>query len=165
MKIYLGLLLGFLSFSSWALVDAKKCPAKFEITYYDISRGPLTRTVMNNPIYKMAWDKIQETKKFEQIFKITSRTDTALCVYSNGINGALLQTNNGIDELVIPYKDELYFRTKVLSFSNDYIELAVDEDSKDIYTPIKEYDSDGGYNVVGELPVGKAQAVNIEELD
>ncbi|MDD4974444.1 MAG: hypothetical protein PHY93_08830 [Bacteriovorax sp.] len=165
MKVILILTLSLFSFSTFAHVDSSKCPEKFSITYYDINRGPLTKKIEVDPFLKAGWDGVKQAQKFEQEFHLSTKSDTDLCVYINKNGAVILQTNDGVDELRVPYSNNLYFRTKVLSFSNDYIELAVDEESKNIYAPILQPNSDGGVNVIGEVEVGEAEAVNIEVLD
>jgi hypothetical protein len=164
MKVILILTLALFSFSTFAYVDSSKCPETFSITYYNINRGPLTKEIQADSTLKAGWDGVKAAQKFEQEFHLSTRSDTALCVYINKNGAAFLQTNNFVDELVIPYNNNLYFRTKVLSFTNEYIELAIDEESKDIYAPILQPDSDGGVNAVGEVEVGEAEAVNIQVL-
>jgi hypothetical protein len=164
MKIILLLNLAFFSFSTFAFIDSGKCPEKFFITYFNINRGPLTKKIVADPILKAGWDSVQEAQKFEQEFQISQRTDSSLCIYVNNNYMAYLQSNEGVDELVIPYNKGLYFRTKILTFSNDYIELAVDEDSKNILTPIHHVGLDGAI-AVGEVDVGEAEAVNIQVLE
>ncbi len=165
MKMLLVLLICFFSTTTFALVDSKNCPKSFSITYYDISRNPLTKEITENPAIKAGWETVNKDQKFEQVFTLSTRSDTALCVYVNKSVAAFLETNNGVDELMIPYKNNLYFRTKILSFSNDFIELAIDEESKDIYAAVLQPDSDGGSNQIGEVEVGQAQAVNIQVLE
>jgi hypothetical protein len=165
MKVILILIVTFYSVTSFAFVESKNCPERFSITYYDINRDPLTKEIAEDPRIKEGWDSVKKEQKFEVEFVLFTRSDTALCVYSNNMTAAFLQTNNGLDELMIPYKNNLYFRTKVLSFSREYIELAVDEESKDIYAPILQPDSDGGSNQIGEVEVGGAQAVNIQVIE
>ena len=162
MKIIIIMTVALCSLSSFAFVDSSKCPEKFAITYYDINRGPLTEKIEKDPSLKTGWDNVTQAQKYSKEFHLSTRSNTALCVYINKTGAALLQTNNGVDELVVPYSNNLYFRTKVLSFSNDYIELAIDEESKDIYAPIVQIDSDGGVNTIGEVEVGEAEAVNIQ---
>jgi hypothetical protein len=165
MKMLLILSICFFSTTTFALVDSKNCPKSFSITYYDINRNPITKEITENPAIKAGWDTVNNEQKFEQVFTLFTRSNTALCVYVNNTVAAFLQTNDGVDELMIPFKNNLYFRTKILSFSNDYIELAVDEESKDIYAAVLQPDSDGGSNQIGEIEVGQAQAVNIQVLD
>ncbi len=164
MKIFIAISLILLSTTSFAFVDSKNCPDIFSITYYNISRGPLTAEIKNDWSLKAGWDQVKEAQKLVLEFKISTRSTTALCVYTNGKVAAFLQTNDGVDELMIPYNNSLYFRTKVLSFSSEYIELAVDEESKDILAPKISIDSDGGTNVTGEFEVGEAEAVNVQVL-
>lgn len=165
MKLILSLIIATLSTSAFAIVDSKNCPDNFYITFYNISRSVLTSDIRNNSSLKAGWDTVKEAQKLEQEFKIIKRTETTSCVYSNGNQALYLWTNNNaVDELVVPYKNNLYFRTKVLSFANDYIELAIDEDSKKILVPIMSVDSNGGTKVTGEVEVGEAEAVNIQVL-
>lgn len=162
MKTVFTLLALSVSLHVSAKVESQNCPESFSISYYDITKSPLTSQIKNNPLLKQAWDAVKATQKLSQEFKISSRTSSALCVYTNGKAAVFLQTNNGVDELVVPFAQNLYFRTKVLSFANDYIELAIDEDSKKLLTPVYQIDSDGGSNVIDEVEVGTAEAVNVQ---
>lgn len=164
MKLTMAILLSFLSFSAFALVESKNCPEKFSITYSNITRAPLSSEIEDSWSVKAGWSTVTNDQSLAQEFKISTRSDTALCVYTNGKVAVFLQTNDGVDELLVPYNYNVYFRTKVLSFSNDYIELAVDKDSKNIFAPILQIDSDGGVNAAGEVKVGEAEAVNVEVL-
>ncbi|MDO9183981.1 MAG: hypothetical protein Q7U04_16315 [Bacteriovorax sp.] len=165
MKIIIALYFILQATSLFAFVNPNQCPEKFIITYYDINRGPLTKKIDADPILKAGWSVVKETQKLELEFTLLKRTEVAQCIYLNKNNQAFLQTNNGIDELVIPYVRDLYFRTKVLTFSNDFIELAVDEESKDIYAPVLQTNSRGEVSVVDEVEVGEAEAVNIQVID
>lgn len=162
MKLILSLALAIFSTLTFASVESVNCPESFSITYFNITRGPLTKIIKNNEILKAGWDSVKEAQKLELEFTISSRVDSTYCVYTNGQTTAYLQTNNGTDELVIPYGKNLYFRTRVLSFANDYIELAVDEYSKKIFTPIMKIDSNGDVKVSGEVGIGSAEAINIQ---
>lgn len=150
MKLLLILTITIFSSSTFALVDSNNCPESFSITYYNITRSPITSVIKESAALKAGWASVKEAQKLEQEFSLIKKTDKALCVYTNGTADLYLRTNNGVDEIIVPYADNLYFKTKVLSFSNDYIELAVDEDSKKIYSAI------------GEVEVGSAQGVNVQ---
>lgn len=165
MKTIFTLVALALSFLAHAKVESQNCPENFSISYYDITKSPLTTQIKNDPLLKQAWSSVKETQKLTQEFKISSRTSSALCVYTNGKAAVFLQTNNGVDELVVPFAQNLYFRTKVLSFANDYIELAIDEDSKKLLAPVYQMDSDGGSNVIDEVEVGTAEAVNVQVVE
>ncbi len=165
MKILISLMLIVISFSSEAFVNSNECPNNFVITYYNISRGPLSRSIQGNSEVRLGWESIREAQKFELDFKLVTKTSTAYCEYANGKNTATLQNKNGFDELVIPYSNNLYFRTKVLAFSDDYIELAVDEDSKKILFPVIEINSNGDSKVVDEIAIGEADGVRAEVLE
>lgn len=167
MKTFLAITLCLISFSAFSLVESKNCPDAFSISYFDISRAPLTAEIENSWSLKIAWDSIHKIQKTEQVFKISSRTNSALCVYTDGKVAAFLQTNNGIDELFVPFNENvnLFFRSKILTFSSEYIELAVDEESKSIYGQKLRSNSEGGYESIGESVIGSAQAINIQVLE
>jgi hypothetical protein len=164
MKLILCLIALSFSLSASAFVESKNCPSKIGVTLFDITRAQSREEIQNNWSVKSAWESFSNQDKLDQKFSIVSRTDSALCVYSNGHQALFLETNNGVDELVIPVNEKLYMRTKILSFGKDFIEPAIDEESKQVVAPIIQLDSDGGSMTVGEVSVGEVEAIDIDVL-
>ena len=133
MKIILSMIILTISSLSFAAVIKDECPESFTVTYYNISRGPLTKEIKDNPAFKLAWESVRENQRLLQIFSLVKKSDADVCNYLNGNKKAYLKSSGEIEVLYIPYNEKLYFRTNVLSFSKEYIELAVDENSKKIF--------------------------------
>lgn len=162
MKIILSIILLMISNLSLAKVIKEECPENFTITYYNISRGPLTKDIKNNAEVKLAWESVKEAQRFLQFFNLVKDSAADICSYSNGKKMAYIKSINEVEVLFIPYDDKLYFRTKILSFSQDYIELAVDEDSKKIFGMMKVHSGSGLPDINTEVEIGEAEAVNIQ---
>lgn len=165
MKTMFLFVLVLVSLQANAMIESQRCPEAFSISYYDISKSPLTPTIKNDRLLKKVWDSVKATQKLVQEFRILTRSSSALCAYTSGKAVAFLQTRNGFDELVVPFSQNLYFRTKVLSFELDYIELAVDDESKKLQTPVFQIDTNGRPTMIGETEVGTAEAVNVQVLE
>lgn len=165
MKLALFIILSFLSFSSFGFVDSKNCPESFVITYSNIAKAPLSLEIENSWSAKAAWSTVTPEQKIEQVFTISSRTDSSLCVYINGKVAAFLQTNDGVDELTGPYNNNVnaYLRTKVKTFSRNHIELIKDEASNTIVAPVFVMSSDS-VEVAGEVKIGTAESIEIKVL-
>lgn len=157
MKFSITLMATLFSFSAFALVESKNCPEQFVISYHKIARADLSPEIEDSWSVKAGWLTVGKELKMKEIYKISTRSNTALCVYINGKTAAFLQTNNGVDELMIPYNHNVYFRTKLNHFSRNSISIAEDQDSLSLLAPVIMPDSDGGMNVLGEVKVGSAE--------
>lgn len=164
MKLSIIALLSLFSFSAFGLVDSKNCPESFEITYTDIMRAPLSPEIEDSWSVKAGWSTLKNVTEFHQTFAISTRTNSALCVYTNGKVAVFLQTNDGVDELAVPYNHNLFFRTKIVSFSKNHIDLNMNKSSLEILAQILVPDSDGGAMAMGEVAVGEAQSVQLKVL-
>jgi hypothetical protein len=162
MKLSLALVLSFLSFSAFSYVDSKNCPEEFSITYSGLTREALTPVIDNNQIAYIVWEAVENVKEVTGTFKLSTRTESALCVYVNKNAAAFLQTNDGVDELMVGFNEVPgYFRTKVSSFSRNHIEVANDRASKSLLAPIFSNNPDST-ETLGEVVVATAQAVTIK---
>lgn len=148
MKLTMTLVLSFLSFSAFAYVDSKNCPETFTVTYSGLQ---INKSEKNNLVL------VQEE------FKIYTRSTMAACYYSNGKVAAALQTNAGVDELVIGVSQNsmFYFRAKVASFSQGHLEIENNGEPKTIYTVVISPNPDST-EVLGELEVGTVQSLEVK---
>lgn len=163
MKFALITFLALFSFSSFALVDSKNCPKSFSVTYSNITRSPLTAEIESSWSVKSFWERFQNAEKLERFFVISTRSNTALCVYTSNNFAALLQTNNGVDEIAVPFDYNVFFRTKVISFSPNHIEISNDNASRDLLAPIFVLNSDS-VSIEGEVKIGTAEKVEVNIL-
>jgi len=150
------------SVNGWALVQSSQCPEQFTATFKNINKVELNPAIEENFFVKTAWERMQPKKEVTQLFKILTRTESALCVYVGGGKAVYLQTNNFQDELVIPYDQDqtTYFRLNVSSFSPKHLELE-STTALNLFAPILFIDSDGGTYQLGDEKVGIAESVNI----
>lgn len=165
MKLTLGLFLSIFSFQAFSYVDSANCPETFTITYTDVSRVALNPAIENDLFAKMAWDRLKGLNRtLVYKFKISTRSDSALCVYTAADSAAYLQTNDGVDELVVGFDFTqgllLYFQTKVLSFSSNHIEVETDVESRSLTSLV--YPNPTSGEVVRTVPVAEAKSVSVK---
>jgi hypothetical protein len=152
----------FFSFNSFARINTANCPNQITIQYQNISRLPYSAEISQSAFLDQSFKSVIDHDNKKVTFNLLTRTTETLCVYTNHQFAAYLQTNNGIDELMIPYNELTFFRTKVSSVSTSQIELTKDSDSFLLLAPDYQIDSDGGLNVINEVPVATAESIYIE---
>ena len=128
-KIFLLTSALLFSFNSFARINTAKCPNQINIQYKNITKLPLTSEISQNAILDKAYKTVIESDAVNTTYHLLTRTNDTLCVYTNEHFVAFLQTNNNIDELMVPYNEFTFFRTKVISVNNNNIELSKDADS------------------------------------
>ena len=148
MKLTMTLVLSFLSFSAFAYVDSKNCPETFTVTYSGLQ---INKSEKNNRVL------VQEE------FKIYTRSTMAACYYSNGKVAAALQTNAGVDEVVIGVSQNamFYFRAAVASYSQGHLEIENNGGPRKIYTVVLSPNPDST-EVLSELEVGTVHALEVK---
>jgi hypothetical protein len=66
MKAVITLLALTISIQVSAMVESQNCPEQFSVSYYDISKSPLTEKIKTNPLLKQAWESVKVTQKLTQ---------------------------------------------------------------------------------------------------
>lgn len=150
------------SLNAQAFVVSSQCPAQINVSVESLKPLALNSEIESDPFVKSSWSQLQSEENRVEQFKILTRTESALCVYTSGKNAIFLQTNNFQDELMINFGQNTYFRINVLKYSPNSLVLADDESRTALMAAKLQLDSDGGSYVIGEQAIAKAASLEID---
>ncbi|MCB0370892.1 MAG: hypothetical protein KDD45_16080 [Bdellovibrionales bacterium] len=141
---------------------SKNCPDKLSLTLSDFNLLPPSDKILLNPFhsasYKVA-SQLGPVVKSE--YHIVSKTKQNLCVYSDSVNSAFLQKNNGRIEVAATIAQNVYLRIPLKSFSVNGVIAKDIVTAKQLLSANFYIDSDGGMTYKSETPVAYVESLEL----